>query len=62
MKSSMKVRCKVLWTQTELNDTEFGQGNIFQGSLKDLEEQEQTRLKEVQDNCTAEDQKQGYWI
>lgn len=60
MKSSMKVRCKVLWTQTELNDTEFGQGNIFQGSLKDLEEQEQTRLKEVQDNCTAEDQKQGY--
>lgn len=47
MKSSMKVRCKVLWTQTELDNTEFGQGNIFQGSLKDLEGQEQTRFKEV---------------
>lgn len=56
----MKVRCKVLWTQTELNDTEFGQGNIFQGSLKNLEGEEHTRLKEVQDSCTAEDQKQDY--
>lgn len=36
-KSSKTVRCNILWIQTELNYTECGEGNVFQGSLKNLE-------------------------